>query len=388
MSSGYNERHTIILHKEGNDWKIVSDEYRDYVWRMLKESGASTDEILRTLNTMLENAKAAPRPSALDCFRGDQFSTPVQENTTTSDAAASSSPKIKNVYLNGKRFDPEWSYSFPFTNLYFESDGESVLRFIVEVELDDALGNQLTSPSTGQANAGWQIVIRSHTEGEKLANQPTLVLNKIQEINCDSRAAFLVETSLEKIQKELGNHRVFDYQVVNESGDIKLVHGFYLNPYGSYLISDTFGDVDSLDGGIIGYPNLMDESKAVFPRERKAILVHEPHGGFFQLHYLVRTSNLQLPSGIWTEETSDGVIVQIFSYREDGVYNSNNSYTLPDDRKIREKKNYNFEVYFTVGELRESLGEGNEFYIRFLDKDGNFLGEDYFYFDSYPQSTP
>ena len=369
MSSMYNEEHTIVLQKKDEDWKIISDIYNDYLWRRLRQSETSADEMLRLIEAQPINT---PR-----CFTGVQFSTPVPEHTTTP-GIASSNAKIKAVYLDGKNYDPEWFYSFPFTNLYFEADGESILRFIVE--LDDA--------SAGQVNSGWQIVIYSHVEDEKPTDQSVLVLGNTQEINCDSRTAFLIETSLEEIRKKLGNHRIFDYQVVNENGDIKLEHSFYLNPYGSYLISDTFGDMDGLDGGIIGYPNLMDENKAIFPRERKAILVREPRGGFFQLHYLVRTSNLQLSSGIWTEETSDGVIVQIFLYRDDGIYDANNSYTLPNDRKIRGKKNYNFEVYFTIDELREALGEGNEFYIRILDKDGNFLGEDYFYFAPYSQSIP
>jgi hypothetical protein len=378
MSSGYNEKHTIILHKENGGWKIVSDEYRDYVWRMLRESGASTDEILHTLDSMLESAKAVPL--TFDCFRSNQFSPYIPEQTTVSDSNAFSSPKIKTIYLNGKSYDPEWPYSYPFTNLYFEPDGKSPLRFFVE--LDNA------STSRGQADAGWQIVIYPHVEDEKPTKQPFLVLDDFQEISCDSRTAFFVETSLEEIQKELGNHRVFDYQVVDEKGDIKLEHSFYLNPYGGYLISDTFGDVDRLDGGIIGYPYLMDESKTVFPREGQVIPVREPRGGFYRLHYFVNVSRLELPSGIWTEETSDEVVIQVFLYRDDGMYVAGNSYTIPDGRKIWWPKNYDFEVSFTIDELKKSLGDRNAFTLRFLDKNGNILGEDYFYFVPYSPPTP
>lgn len=227
-----------------------------------------------------------------------------------------------------------------------------------------------------------------YIEGEEIVNQQTIVLDNIQEISCDSRPALLFETSLEEIQKELGNHRVFDYQVVDEKGSIRLERSFYLNPYNSYLISDTFGEVDIFDGGIIGYPNLMDESKTIFPREGQAIVVREPRGGFFQLHYLVRISRLNLFSGIWTEETSDGVVIQIFPYRDHGLYVVENSYTIPDQRKIRGPKNYNFEFFFTIDELREIFRDENEFYLRFLDKDGNILGGDYLYFIPYSQATP
>lgn len=39
--------HTIILREEDGQWKIVSDYYNDYLWRMLRQSGTSTDEMLK-----------------------------------------------------------------------------------------------------------------------------------------------------------------------------------------------------------------------------------------------------------------------------------------------------------------------------------------------------
>jgi hypothetical protein len=372
MSSMSGEDHVIVMQKEDDEWKIVSDIYNDYLWRMLRKSGISIDDFLR-----LMEAQPTRTPS---CFVGVPLSMPFPEQTKTPDIVTTSSPKIKTVYLNGKNYDPEWPYSFPFTNLYFEPERRSILRFVVE--LDHAF------PLTERANAEWRIVIHPHIEGEKVENEPILVLDNLQTINCDSRIAFLVETTLEEIQKELGDYRVFDYQIVDKNGDIKLEQTFYLNPYGSYLISDTFGDIQNLSSGIIGYPNRIDESKAVFPHTGRAVIVREPRGGFFQLHYLVHVSRLALPSGIWTEETSDGVVVQISSYRDHGLYGADNSYILPDERKIRGKKNFDFTFYFTINELRAALGNGNEFYIRFLDREGNMLGQDYFYFLPYSQSTP
>jgi hypothetical protein len=371
MSSMWGEDHTIVLLKEDGKWKIISDTYNDFLWRGFRNSGTSFVDMLQRME-----AQPTRTPS---CFTDVPLSMPFPEQTSTPDVTASSTPKIKAIYLNAKRYDPEWPYSFPFTNLYFEPNGESALRFTVEV--DHAYS------STGQTTLGWQIVIYPHMEGEKSANKPTFVLDNLETITCESRTAFVVKTSLEEIQKELGNYRVFNYQVMDEKGDIKLEQRFYLNPPASYLMSDMFGDM-RLEGGMIGYPNLMDESKAVFPRIGQAILVREPRGGFFQLHYLVRVSRLEPPSGIWMEETSDEVVIQILSYREHGLYGTDNSYLLPDDRKIRGKKNYDFEIYFTIDELKQVLGNGNEFYIRFLDRNGNVLGQDYFYFLPYSQATP
>jgi hypothetical protein len=48
--------HTITLHREQGKWKIVSDDYTDYLWRMLRQTNISPDELLRTM-------KVAPRPA-------------------------------------------------------------------------------------------------------------------------------------------------------------------------------------------------------------------------------------------------------------------------------------------------------------------------------------
>jgi hypothetical protein len=121
---------------------------------------------------------------------------PFPVKTSTPDFAASSSPKVKAIYLNGKRYEPEWQYSYPFTNLYFNADGKSPLRFIVEVD---------------QTAARWQIVISPHIEDSASTSKPTFVLNNLETIHCESRVALQVETSMEEIQAKLGNHRVFDY---------------------------------------------------------------------------------------------------------------------------------------------------------------------------------
>jgi len=56
VSHLYNLKHTITLRQENSQWKIVSDEYNDYLWRMLKQSGKSASEVLNTM-------KASPRPT-------------------------------------------------------------------------------------------------------------------------------------------------------------------------------------------------------------------------------------------------------------------------------------------------------------------------------------
>ncbi len=169
MSSMSGEDHVIVMQKEDDEWKIVSDIYNDYLWRMLRKSGISIDDFLR-----LMEAQPTRTPS---CFAGIPLSMPFPAQTKTPDIVTSSSPKIKTVYLNGKIYDPEWLYSFPFTNLYFEPERRSILRFVVE--LDHAF------PLMERANAEWRIVIHPHIEGEKVENEPIFVLDNLQTINCD-----------------------------------------------------------------------------------------------------------------------------------------------------------------------------------------------------------
>ncbi len=393
ISSGSGEKHSFVLHKEEGEWKIVSDTYNDYVWRMLRKSGASTDEMLSTLDSMLQNLEASPRPVSLNCFRENfspSFIVYDVEDGCPSNAISPSSnfpvhPGIAQVYLNGKRYDPEWPYSAPFINLYFQPDGNSPLRFIVE--LDDISLDQFLFNVACQEVTGWQVIVSPHPENPDAAARPAVILDLDEKISCDSRPAFLAETSLEQIQEQLGNHRVFDYQIVNGLGEVQAAHSFYLNLYGEYLLSDTFADVSRLDGGIVGYPGLMGESKDVFPRTGQVITVRGPRGGFYQLHYYAKGA-IRWYSGIWTEETPGEVIIQVFLFRDDGMYDSENAYILPDHRKIQEPKNFDFEVAFTFDEIDDALGQGNAFYIRFLDKDGNIVGEDYLYFIPYSSPAP
>jgi len=64
VSRTANIEHTIILREEQGQWHVVSDDYNDYLWRMLRKMGKSTDEILRVMDKMLSTMKASPSPTA------------------------------------------------------------------------------------------------------------------------------------------------------------------------------------------------------------------------------------------------------------------------------------------------------------------------------------
>jgi hypothetical protein len=47
ISKMRNLRHTIVLQKENNTWKIVSDNYEDYLWRLMKVTGLSKKDLIQ-----------------------------------------------------------------------------------------------------------------------------------------------------------------------------------------------------------------------------------------------------------------------------------------------------------------------------------------------------
>ncbi len=49
VSSMRNLEHIIVLKKEDGIWKIVSDYYRDYLWRLIEATGISKEELLQSL---------------------------------------------------------------------------------------------------------------------------------------------------------------------------------------------------------------------------------------------------------------------------------------------------------------------------------------------------
>lgn len=48
VSSMRNLQHTVVLRKEGDLWKILHDDYRDYLWRFINATGLSKEEYLHS----------------------------------------------------------------------------------------------------------------------------------------------------------------------------------------------------------------------------------------------------------------------------------------------------------------------------------------------------
>ncbi len=69
-------KHTIVLRKEHGQWRIISDYYNDYLWRLLRHSGKSTDELLHTM-------KASPRPTSRSAGAETEFDCALPDDEST-----------------------------------------------------------------------------------------------------------------------------------------------------------------------------------------------------------------------------------------------------------------------------------------------------------------
>ena len=54
VSNMRNSPHTISLRKENGTWMIVSDIYEDYLWHVIKATGNSKEELLRSIDQSLK----------------------------------------------------------------------------------------------------------------------------------------------------------------------------------------------------------------------------------------------------------------------------------------------------------------------------------------------
>jgi len=53
-------KHIIVLRKEQDQWKIVSDNYNDFLWRTIRKDGESTEDMLHMISTI--EALITPKP--------------------------------------------------------------------------------------------------------------------------------------------------------------------------------------------------------------------------------------------------------------------------------------------------------------------------------------
>jgi hypothetical protein len=104
VSHQYNIVHTIVLHKKQGKWHIVSDEYIDNIWRMLRQAGKSTNEILRATDEMLRNMKASPRMHSADTSAAFVNAIPADSSTHSYDRAGA----VEYALEHAKSYNPNY----------------------------------------------------------------------------------------------------------------------------------------------------------------------------------------------------------------------------------------------------------------------------------------
>ena len=88
-SSMRNQEHVITLRKVDGVWKIVFDDYEDYLWRFLNATGISMDEFLSSMNIIneLPITPSSPNGPTGNCYFSPDESSHVYDRSSAVDYA-------------------------------------------------------------------------------------------------------------------------------------------------------------------------------------------------------------------------------------------------------------------------------------------------------------
>lgn len=71
ISSMRNLDHLFVLHKDGSIWKIISDSYEDYLWRLIRETGLTKEEYMLWANALPTDDERNLEPTSSCNLQGD-----------------------------------------------------------------------------------------------------------------------------------------------------------------------------------------------------------------------------------------------------------------------------------------------------------------------------
>jgi len=148
--------HTILLQKEQRQWKVVSDYYNDDLWKMLRQKGKSTDEILSVTDEILSTMKAAPRPATganivetISAIPDDPSSHAYVRAYTDANRASAVKYALDHWSKTNNLYNPD----------YFEFPGTDCQNFVSQALYEGGNASMFISPwSTqplGVGDAGW-----------------------------------------------------------------------------------------------------------------------------------------------------------------------------------------------------------------------------------------
>ena len=181
------------------------------------------------------------------------------------------------------------------------------------------------------------------------------------------------------------------YQIVDKTGKVFLQDDIYIDaeltrqyPYNPEKDFPNDYREDLAKGVISGNPNLLSSNiSPVFVPNADFITIKEPQGGFYSLAYSYRFGSIEgITSTTEWENYSKTLIVEVFPYREDGLYASKNRTVLSKEVSGVDSI---LSAQFSHEWLDKNRNSAQKYYLRITDESGNILKEAYLQFIPYTQ---
>lgn len=241
----------------------------------------------------------------------------------------------------------------------------------------------------GLLSSGWHVYLYERRADHNYPDQDVLVLDDNKNYSGYSGNEFYVEVPLEEVHHEFGDSRGLVYQIVDEMGEVFWQEEIYLDSE----LSTQYPENDPRKypedypeivktGIVIGEPNLLSINIApVFLPGEKFITVNEPQGGFHSLAYRYNIAcAMGITASIEMQHVFDELIIELFPYREDGLYATESALFLSGDIS---EVNGILQANFPHEWLDKKRDDDQKFYLRIADGNGNTCKEAYIHFIPY-----
>ena len=248
---------------------------------------------------------------------------------------------------------------------------------------------RITPFQQGLLSSGWLVYLYKRRADNNYSIQDAIVFDDAKKQGPSSE--FIVSVSLEQVRRHFGDTRSLFYQIVDKDGEIFLQEDIYIDTeltqqYPDNPEKDFPNDYheDLNDGVVIGNPNLLSSNiSPVFISNEDFITIKEPQGGFHSLAYSYRFRSIEgITSTAEWENFSKTLVIEVFPYREDGLYTSENKTVL-----LKEISGVDtvLSAQFPHEWLDKKWNGAQKFYLRITDESGNILKEAYLQFIPYTQ---